>query len=151
MAGVLNKDKEFWEGIKEWDVVIMMETWLDGKRWERMKEKMPKEFKWKVQLATRRYKKGRANGGMLLGIKRGIVEEKEERRVRMEDGRMECKIKLGEERWRIIGIYVNNNLDEKLEGLKDWMEEREEGTKTVIGGDFNARTVEEGGWKEEEE
>lgn len=31
------------------------------------------------------------------------------------------------------------------------MEEREEGTKTIIGGDFNARTGEDGGWIGDEE
>jgi len=67
VAGITNKDKEFWKGIKEWDVIIMMETWLDKKGWEKIKKRMPKEFSWRVQLATRRNRKGRANGGMLLG------------------------------------------------------------------------------------
>ena len=40
VAGVGNKDKEFWEGIEEWDVVILMETWLDGKGWERIRERL---------------------------------------------------------------------------------------------------------------
>ncbi|XP_024887566.1 trichohyalin-like [Temnothorax curvispinosus] len=101
VAGLSNKDKDFWEGIKEWDVIVMMETWTDEKGWEKVKEKLPREYRWRVQIAARRNKKGRA-----------------------------CR-------------------DEKLEGLKERTEKGEKGVRTIIGGDFNARTGEEGGWEEE--
>ncbi|XP_024878641.1 trichohyalin-like [Temnothorax curvispinosus] len=148
VAGLSNKDKDFWEGIKEWDVIVMMETWTDEKGWEKVKEKLPREYRWRVQIAARRNKKGRACGGMLLGIRKSI-EEIKERRETEEEGKIEGKIRIGEEVWRIIGIYVNNNIDEKLEGLKERTEEGEKGVRTIIGGDFNARTGEEGGWEEE--
>ncbi|XP_024884283.1 trichohyalin-like [Temnothorax curvispinosus] len=149
-AGLSNKDKDFWEGIKEWEVIVMMETWTDEKGWEKVKEKLPREYRWRVQIATRRNKKGRACGGMLLGIRKSI-EEIKERRETEEEGKIEGKIRIGEEVWRIIGIYVNNNIDEKLEGLKERTEEGEKGVRTIIGGDFNARTGEEEGWEEETE
>lgn len=28
--------------------------------------------------------------------------------------------------WRVIGIYVNNDIERKLESVREWMEEREE-------------------------
>jgi len=41
---------------------------------------------------------------------------------------------------------VNRDMKRKLEGLSDWLEEREEEIKTNRGeGDFNARTGEKGG------
>jgi len=40
---------------------------------------------------------------------------------------------------------VNGDMEKKLEELKEWMEEWEEGVKTIIGVDFNARTGREGG------
>lgn len=129
----------------------MMETWLDERGWERMKEKIPGEYRWRVQIATRKNKKGRASGGMLLGIRRRIEEINEEGRVEEEEGKIECKIRIGEEIWRIIGLYVNDDIDRKLEGLKDRMEEGEKGVKTITGGNFNARTGEEGGWEVEDE
>lgn len=42
-------------------------------------------------------------------------------------------------------------MERKLKGIKEWMEEREEGRRTIIGRDFNARIGEEGGWREEGE
>lgn len=43
-------------------------------------------------------------------------------------------------------IYVNEDLEKKIEGLKKWMEQREEeGKRVIIGRDFNARTGEMGG------
>lgn len=55
------------------------------------------------------------------------------------------------ESWRIVGVYVNKNIEGIIRGLEQWMEVREEGKYTLLGGDFNARTGREGGRIVEEE
>lgn len=60
-------------------------------------------------------------------------------------------VKVGEERWRIIGVYVGReNMEEILRELGEWVEGKERGGRTIMGGDFNARTGREGGGVEEE-
>lgn len=59
-------------------------------------------------------------------------------------------VMMGSVKWergviRVVGVYVNGDIEKKLEGLKKWMESREEGVRTIFGGDFNARTGREGG------
>lgn len=49
------------------------------------------------------------------------------------------KVWLGGEKWKVIGIYVNNDLERKLEELKKWTEEKGEKEKIIIGGDFIGR------------
>lgn len=61
------------------------------------------------------------------------------------EGIIAGRIRCGEKRWRIAGVYVNGDMEEKLEGIREWVEERGSGVKTLIGGDFNARTGREGG------
>jgi len=41
-------------------------------------------------------------------------------------------------------VYVNKDMEKKLEELMEWKEELEEEVKTINGGDFNARTDREG-------
>lgn len=55
------------------------------------------------------------------------------------------KVKVGKEKWKIIGVYVNGDIEGKLQRVGEWGERKEGGRLTVIGGDFNARTEEEGG------
>lgn len=108
----------------------------------------------KVQVAKKKNKKGKASGGMITGVRKGIevvTEGEGEEEQEEEDGKIKWDIRVGEERWRVVGVYINADMERKLEGLKGWMEEREKGVKTIIGGDFKARTGEEGGWGEEEE
>jgi len=31
VAGLTNKDKEFWKQPKKWEVVVLMETWVEEK------------------------------------------------------------------------------------------------------------------------
>lgn len=50
---------------------------MDRKGWEKVKNKLPKRYKWEVQYAIRKNKKGRAMGELLVGIKK-----EEERRNR---------------------------------------------------------------------
>ena len=97
---------------------------------------------------------GGAMGGMIMGVRKGLEMKEEEDRER--EGMMVKKVRLGGDWWRIIGVYVNKDLQGKLEELKEWTEEREEGVRMVIEGDFNARTGTEGGgrygaWKRRKE
>lgn len=49
VAGLRNKDKEFWNGLRRWEVMVMVETWVERKRWKRIKGKLPKGYKWRIQ------------------------------------------------------------------------------------------------------
>lgn len=61
-----NKDRDFWEGLKGWDVIVLSETWIEDKGWDRWKEKSPGGFVWGWQGATRVKRRGRAMGGMIM-------------------------------------------------------------------------------------
>lgn len=53
-------------------------------------------------------------------------------------------MKVEGEEWRVVGIYAREGIKKVLEEIEEWLEEREERVRTVIGGDFNARKGEEG-------
>ena len=143
VAGVKNKDVEFSKGLEQWDVVVLSETWLQEGDWGRVSYEMPKGYVWEKQWARRESKKGRAMGGMKMGVRKGL--EAKEGDEGEKEGIMMKKVRMGGEWWRVVGVYVNKDLQRKLEELKEWMEGREEGVRVVIGGDFNVRTGGEGG------
>ncbi|XP_011859447.1 PREDICTED: golgin subfamily A member 6-like protein 22, partial [Vollenhovia emeryi] len=63
------------------------------------------------------------------------------------------KLAKEEQKWEVIrkkGVYVDKeNMEEKLKELEEWTEGEGGGERTIIGGDFNARTGREGGGVEE--
>jgi len=85
---------------------------------------------------------------MILGIKKDLIGQKEEEGREVE-GLIARRINYGKGDLRVVGVYVNKDMERKLEGLKEWMEEKERGVRTLIGGDFNARSGDEGGKIEE--
>lgn len=143
VAGLLGKDRKFCERIKDWNVIVVSETWIDERGWEKIKDRIPKGYNWKVQFAGKKNRKGGAMGGMIMGVRIDIKMEKEEEVIERE-GLVTGKIWLGGW-WRIIGVYVNKDLESKLEMLREWIEEKEERVRVVIGGDFNARTGRQSG------
>jgi len=72
MAGIRNKDEEFWEFIKKHEVLNLQETWVEEKAWKKIETKLSKEFEWIVQHAKRDKWRGRSSGGMITGIRKGI-------------------------------------------------------------------------------
>lgn len=41
VAGLGNKDGDFWKGLREWDVLVLSETWVNEKGWVRVRRKLP--------------------------------------------------------------------------------------------------------------
>lgn len=64
MAGLGNKDKEFWKGLREWDVMTLVETWIDEKSWRKMRGRLPERYEWRVQHAKRKNKRSWAMRGL---------------------------------------------------------------------------------------
>lgn len=61
------------------------------------------------------------------------------------------EIEIEEENWRIISVYNRMGKKEYLKNLEEEIEKG--GWRKIIGGDFNARTAEQGNitWNEDEE
>lgn len=50
--------------------MILTETWMDEKEWEKIREKLPGRYKWRVQHARRKNKRRRVIRGMIMDIRR---------------------------------------------------------------------------------
>lgn len=76
VAGLWRKEEDFWEFLKDYEVIGLTETWVDEAGWGKLYEKLPRGWKWKCQHAKRESKKGRARGGIITGV-RCEIEERE--------------------------------------------------------------------------
>lgn len=126
---------------KKWDVVGLEETWLEKKDWESFKRKIPEEFNWEIQGARKEDKKGRAAGGIWLGVRRGLGGEGEGVN---EKGVIIREIKWKGEIWKIGAVYIKENLGRIMGRIKEEVEKRKGETGWIIGGDFIVRTGEKG-------
>lgn len=140
----------FWEYLQDSDVICLVETWIEGKTWEKTNRILPDEFSWKNIPGEKAHKKGRAKEGILTGIRKIIQEEN----VTFQEATnfQERRIMLKGEKYRIFTAHNNENKKDFWEEIKRNIEEPEY-ENMIIGGDFNARIGEKGSlsWKIEEE
>lgn len=40
VAGLKNKYLEFWKGLEKWDIMVLMETWVEEKEWGKIRSKL---------------------------------------------------------------------------------------------------------------
>lgn len=70
IAGLGNKDKEFWKFIRNYDYtsISLCETWVEEKGWDMVRNRLPKSHEWACSFAKKEKKKERAKGGFVIGI-----------------------------------------------------------------------------------
>lgn len=140
VAGVSKKDREFWKEIEEWDIVGLVETWVEEKGWTKIKESLPRGFRWECQTAKRLKKKGRAIGGVITGVREGLEEVRKGKEAREHEGIVCRNVVVEGRNWKIVTVYVNGDMDEKIREIKETIGEKSEEGLVIVGGDFNART-----------
>lgn len=82
--------------VEDWEVIVLMETWMDEKRWKLWRKRLPRRYKWSIQMAGRKCKKGRVIGGMVMGVKKVLLKRGVEIAVKKE-GIISSLVKVWEE------------------------------------------------------
>lgn len=137
IAGVGNVEKA-WNFLGRYDIIALQETWLEeskiGDWWYRLN----KEYNWTFKGATREKRKGRAKGGVLLGVKKILSVRKVKE---WEWGIVVEGLKIeSEKRINLVVIYNNGKMEEMIKSLSKLGEELSvEGEGLLIMGDLNAR------------
>lgn len=150
VAGLSNKDKEFWSFIEGYDFVGFMETWVEEKGWENLRNRLCDKMEWIAVHAKKEKRKGRAKGGMLVGVNKRWIKEGEKWINESREGYVEIEMKIREKVIKIGTVYNDwKKLEEGVEIIKGIGEKQEE--IVIVGGDFNIRTGREGEFIGEEE
>nr|XP_012232396.1 PREDICTED: golgin subfamily A member 6-like protein 22 [Linepithema humile] len=112
---------------REWEVIILIETWMEEKGWEEIKRRLPKGYIWGAQWAEKENRKGRAMGGMIMGIRKHLMEKGE--RIVTEKEELKSCVEEGElQRDTIIGRDFNARTGEEGGGMEEG-DGREKGKK----------------------
>lgn len=133
----------FWNYIEKFDIVSLIETWIEKEEWEKIKNGMSDRFVWMNVEGKRLNKKGRAKGGILIGVKKRLLEGGEVKVREVRDGAINTQINIRGKEINMWAIYNTGNLREMGEFLAEEIREVEENI-LIIGGDFNIRIGELG-------
>lgn len=75
VTGMRIKAKDFWRKLGDWEIMMLTETWIDKKRWEKIKNRLPGGYEWGMQKARKKNKKGRTIRRMIMEIRRDVIEK----------------------------------------------------------------------------
>uniref|UniRef100_T1IJT2 Uncharacterized protein n=1 Tax=Strigamia maritima TaxID=126957 RepID=T1IJT2_STRMM len=70
VAGLNNKNREFWTFVRTSDIIILLETLIEEKNEKALLARLDSHFEWVTFPTVRVSRKGRAKGGQLIGIRK---------------------------------------------------------------------------------
>lgn len=134
IAGI-KKVWETWNFLKKFDIIILQETWVEKEREKGIMGRLSKDYIWKAKSAIRKKKKGRAAGGLLLGIKKGA--EKGVNVEEWEHGLIANNVNLNARgKVTIVTAYNNSGIKNVINDLRDKVMGRiENGEHVILAGD----------------
>lgn len=77
IAGVLNKCKETWEYLERFDIIGLMEIWIDEEKWKKIENNLSTKYEWECITVIKEGKKDRNKGGVIMVISKELRKEKE--------------------------------------------------------------------------
>jgi hypothetical protein len=63
--------------VRQFEIVGLIETWVEERNWEKIEKLLPKECKCECQRTKRGKKKGTTAEGIITGVKLGIKEKRQ--------------------------------------------------------------------------
>lgn len=75
VAGLKGKEADFWNFIKEFEVIVFTETWIEEKEEAIARSKLEEDYDVEMMAASKEAGKGRSKGGLILATKKGFYEE----------------------------------------------------------------------------
>ena len=149
VAGTATMKEGDWDYVRKFDIIGLAETWEEEDRGKKAEAYM-KDYVVRQKFAIREKKRGRAKGGLLLAIRKSLVEEMEWEEKETDEALAASWRKDGK-KWVWGVTYMRHSRKGNYKVMEDWIENNKEGI-TIISGDFNARTAGEGGlWDSEGE
>lgn len=112
MAGVGNLKGKEWDHVKKFDVIGLMETYVTEKREEEIRRKL-EGYDIKIRNAVRVSKRGRAKGGMVMTIRKGITPEV--KRLEGNNKTIGAEIFLENEKWLFGTVYMREKRRENYD------------------------------------
>lgn len=100
-------------------MIELCETWMEEKDWEKKKKRTPIEGVYMDESAIREKKKGRAKGGIITGVRRGIEEIDSVDNIGKDvNGVQERRLRIEGKIWRIITVYNGEGIKDKRKELE---------------------------------
>jgi len=72
-----DKDRDFWESLREWDVIVLSETWVEKKGEDKVRERLPGGYVWRMQRAKRKKQKRKSDERDDDGHQKGVNGKRE--------------------------------------------------------------------------
>ena len=145
VAGAKKKTEETWKYIRSFDIIGLTETWIEVKEKHWIHKKL-QGYTVKNIPAVRLKRRGRVKGGLVLAIRKGIevLEEEIGNIVEVKKELAAVKLRLDGKDIYYILTYMRENRNDNWNEIEKIVE-RGIGEIILLGGDFNARTANEGG------
>lgn len=135
VQGLRKKISEIDAYINKFDIICLLETWIEEKRQKATEKKLPKEYEWLWTPAIREKKLGRPSGGIVIGIRRNINFRNKEGNSKGCWSSVEIE---SNQKWLTLFVIYNNvSLDTYRKELEKILDKS--GSIRIFMGDLNAR------------
>lgn len=136
VQGLRAKIAEISNYINNFQIICLTETWIESKNFVKTEKGLSTKYKWFWIEARREKQRGRAAGGMIIGVAKEMETQKFTGNSKGCWASVEVKIR-GE--WtKIVSIYNNTSCQSMSSELEECLRGEANGG-IILGGDLNAR------------